>query len=73
MIRASKGDATGNSFLDGDGVLVALGAFCSTLLVVAVATAFVSVAWAVVVLLGWLGLFALACLAICSRRLRRGR
>ena len=72
-MRASKAEDTELSFLDGDRVLVALGAFCSTLLVAAVATAFVSVGWAVVVLLGWLGFVALACVAVCGRRLRRGR
>ena len=73
MIGASKRDDTRLSFLDGDGVLVALGAFCSTLLVAAVATAFVSVGWAVFVLLGWLGLVTLACLTVRGTRLRRGR
>ena len=72
-MRASNGDDTGLSFLDGDGMLVVLGAFCSTLLVAAVATAFVSVGWAVFVLLGWLGIVTLGCLAVCGRRLRRGR
>ena len=72
-MRASKAEDTELSFLDGDRVLVALGAFCSTLLVAAVATAFVSAGWAVVVLLSWLGLVTLACLAVCGRRLRRGR
>lgn len=73
MIKTSRSDELRPSFLDGDGVLIALGAFCSTLLVAAVATALVSVGWAVFVLLGWLGVVTLACLAVCSRRLRRGR
>jgi hypothetical protein len=73
VIKTSRGDELRQNLLDGDGVLVALGAFCSTLLVAAVATAFVSVGCATLVLLGWLGMFALACLTVCSRRLRRGR
>lgn len=57
--------------LDGDAVLVGLGALCSTVLVAAIATTFVSDSRAALVVLGWIGLVALVCLVACGARLRR--
>lgn len=64
-------DRAGSSLLDGDGVLVALGALCSTLFVAAVATTFVSGGRSLLVVLAWVGLVSLVCLAACGARLRR--
>ena len=59
----------GNSDLAGDCALLALGALCATVVLAAVATAFVSIGWAVAFVLGWLIVLALVCLLVCGVQL----
>lgn len=63
-LRSGRGSGRGET-----ATLVAVAAVCGALFVAAVATAFVSGGWALVVVLGWLALFAAGCFVFCASRL----